>query len=564
MIKKTVSLFLSVVLLALISVTAFSAYAQNIDVEGVYINKPDVTFYVDKGVEDITDIKLNNEAIDLVSVSDYSIENEAVAAYVIVDVSGSIPSNRALDVFKDELIDFAKTFGEDDKFVLYAMGDEAKMLLSGDESIDEISSAINNIQKTNENSYIYNTLNDIYNENIQPSSYDRQFIIIISDGINYSNVTSYEKIYNKYISHSLPIYSLLYDTGSITSNRTYVSEFVDLVNDSGGYNVSYTENTGEGKLSSLIKEINDKQVVKCSAASNAIDKSISNNVLSFKCGDELVEIKNVLVTTNRIDESAPVIEEIKYDKESGNFVIVFSENISADTEKISVTKNNKTIPIGSCSIEGNKLVIKPKQEVYTGKYTFNLNSVTDVSNEKNALAQTSVTEKVDAVSIFLKIIKDFWWILIVIALLVAILLILLFVKNKKGVKKIKDIFITQIEEENVEVKHTQVVKKQYYSSPQLQAQKLSMFVEFNGNRNKIEINIVSSVIVGRSKECDICIEDSKLSRQHFAIETINNRFAISDLNTTNGTYVNGAKVHSKQLLQSGDKILAGTSMFVIL
>lgn len=564
MIKKSVSIILSVLLLFSISVTSLFAYAQDTTIEGVYVNKPDITFYVDGDSENITDVKLNREEIKVESTSDYNIKNESVVAYVIIDISGSVPNNDALNVFKAELIDFAKTFGEDDKFVLYTMGNEAKEILSGGESIDKVIKAINGIVKTNENSYIYNTLNDLYDKYVQPSSYDRQFVIIVSDGINYSNKTSHEKIYNKYISHSLPIYSLLYDTGEIGSNRSYVSEFTDLVTDSGGHSISYTENNGKGKLAALIKEINSKKVIKCLAQSNTVDQSISNNVLSFKIDDKSVELKNISVASNQEDNEAPTIKEIKYDKSSGNFIVAFSENISADTEKITVSKKDENIKIGSCSIEGNELVIKPKEDIYSGKYTFNLEGVTDISNEKNALDQFLVTEKIKATNILLKVLKDFWWMLIVVALLVAILLILLFVKNKKKVKTIKEIFETQVEEENVEVKHTQVVKKQIYTNPKVETKRLSMFVEFNGNRNKVELNVVSSVIVGRSAECDICIEDAKLSRQHFVIETINNKFVISDLNTTNGTFLNGTRVSTKQLLQPRDKIVAGTCIFIIL
>lgn len=564
MIRRISSLILCAIILFLVSISSFSAYAQDASVEGVFINKPDITFYLSNYVENVIDVKLNDELVNVNSVSKYDIDKYSVAAYVLVDVSGSIPNEDVLNVFKDELIAFAKTFGQDDKFVLYTMGDSAKEILSGGEGIDQVEKAIRSLKRTNENSYIYDTLNIVYDNNVQPANYDRQFVLVISDGINYSNKTSYEKIYKKYITHSLPVYSLLYSNGEIDANRSYISEFNDLVSDSGGYTVRYTENDGKGKLTSLIDKINDKTVVKCSAKNNTVNSNDSNNILSFNCDGNSVEIKSVFVTSNQIDDVSPEINEIAYDKISGNFVITFSENIIANTEKITVSKNDKNIKITSCTIEDNKLIIKPKEEIYTGKYTFDLGSVTDNSNEKNSLKQSSVTEKVKSTNVFLKILKDFWWILIIILLLVAILLILLFVKNKKNVKTIKEIFETQVEEENVEVKHTQVVKKKYYNNPQVESQKLSMIVEFNGNKNKVEMNVVSSVIVGRSSECDICIEDTKLSRQHFAIEIINNKFVISDLNTTNGTFVNGTKVSTKQLLLSGDKVLAGTSLFIVL
>lgn len=59
--------------------------------------------------------------------------------------------------------------------------------------------------------------------------------------------------------------------------------------------------------------------------------------------------------------------------------------------------------------------------------------------------------------------------------------------------------------------------------------------------------------VGRSPDCDLWIEDSAISRQHFCLFIKGNRVEIEDLESTNGTYVNGEPV-KKALLADGDKI----------
>lgn len=83
------------------------------------------------------------------------------------------------------------------------------------------------------------------------------------------------------------------------------------------------------------------------------------------------------------------------------------------------------------------------------------------------------------------------------------------------------------------------------------------------SEQNIETNIVSSLIVGRSDTCDIYIDDTKLSRQHFVIENDNGTFYVMDLQSRNGTMLNGIRINSRQRLSSGDKIMAGLSDIII-
>ena len=48
-----------------------------------------------------------------------------------------------------------------------------------------------------------------------------------------------------------------------------------------------------------------------------------------------------------------------------------------------------------------------------------------------------------------------------------------------------------------------------------------------------------------------------MSRQHFAITEREGMFWIEDLNTTNGTAVNGQRLAAPRMLAKGDRIEAG-------
>jgi serine/threonine-protein kinase len=70
-------------------------------------------------------------------------------------------------------------------------------------------------------------------------------------------------------------------------------------------------------------------------------------------------------------------------------------------------------------------------------------------------------------------------------------------------------------------------------------------------------------IVGRSRlvHCPMP-EDLALSRDHFLIEINPPRCEVRDLNSTNGTFVNDARVERARL-RSGDRIAAGQSVFLV-
>jgi hypothetical protein len=64
-------------------------------------------------------------------------------------------------------------------------------------------------------------------------------------------------------------------------------------------------------------------------------------------------------------------------------------------------------------------------------------------------------------------------------------------------------------------------------------------------------------VIGRSRDCDIVLSDSNVSRRHAEIRPAGNAWTITDLDSTNGVKVNGRSVTSAPL-QPGDRIVVGT------
>ena len=70
------------------------------------------------------------------------------------------------------------------------------------------------------------------------------------------------------------------------------------------------------------------------------------------------------------------------------------------------------------------------------------------------------------------------------------------------------------------------------------------------------------VLIGRGKECHVCLNDNELSRRHARIFFENDEVLIEDLDSTNGTFVNGKTVFRKSLSEN-DEIRAGNTVLTI-
>jgi hypothetical protein len=68
----------------------------------------------------------------------------------------------------------------------------------------------------------------------------------------------------------------------------------------------------------------------------------------------------------------------------------------------------------------------------------------------------------------------------------------------------------------------------------------------------------AGALIGRSREADIVLDDSNVSRRHAEISPSGPNWRIQDLGSTNGVRVNGRQVDGPHPLESGDRIELGT------
>ncbi len=72
-----------------------------------------------------------------------------------------------------------------------------------------------------------------------------------------------------------------------------------------------------------------------------------------------------------------------------------------------------------------------------------------------------------------------------------------------------------------------------------------------------------AVIIGREAINDIMLQELEISRRHASITFVGGRHTIEDLNSTNGTFVNGRRISTPVVLRDGDVIDLGDTVSLV-
>lgn len=92
------------------------------------------------------------------------------------------------------------------------------------------------------------------------------------------------------------------------------------------------------------------------------------------------------------------------------------------------------------------------------------------------------------------------------------------------------------------------------SAPSRQPTRYQPVLDVDGQRYPLDSG---TVLLGRSSEADILIDDTGVSRRHLEIQTSGGRTCAIDLGSTNGSYVNGQRLQGEAELSDGSVITMG-------
>lgn len=71
------------------------------------------------------------------------------------------------------------------------------------------------------------------------------------------------------------------------------------------------------------------------------------------------------------------------------------------------------------------------------------------------------------------------------------------------------------------------------------------------------------VVIGREDDCDIKVHDAESSRRHCEVVWKDGNFVLHDLDSSNGTFLNGTQLTSPTVLRAGDRIGIGQTLLVL-
>lgn len=95
------------------------------------------------------------------------------------------------------------------------------------------------------------------------------------------------------------------------------------------------------------------------------------------------------------------------------------------------------------------------------------------------------------------------------------------------------------------------------------AQFALLVVQGANKGTKFSLPLDSGVIIGAGRNADIALDDDVASRKHAQIWVQKGKVQVTDLGSTNGTYLNGRKVHRASLTTS-DQLLIGRTILQII
>ena len=202
----------------------------------------------------------------------------------------------------------------------------------------------------------------------------------------------------------------------------------------------------------------------------------------------------------------------------------------------------------------NTVVLTGAGALEAGTYTLSCSNICDDSQEANPVENTlSITLNASDPVIEPEE-RPIWPFILLAVLLAGALLAAVFVFYRKLKKNRGVVFV-----EGKPVLASSVDIRQHVAVVPAQKKKAELFVSSGGKKPvRLEVAIDKSIIIGRSSICDVFFDDKRMSRQHFALEWDGKDMYITDLDTTNGTAVDGVKINGKRRLDNGAQIAAGS------
>lgn len=501
---------------------------------------------------------------------------KGISYIILMDNSGSV-NQAQFDQAKAQLIQMRQSLRKGDAMTLYTVGTDnpagekteifSTRIKKADENLagdcDKIG-AITYMNTKQSMTVLYRSLNEILHEQASPKI--RTVVLLVTDGEDDSKGKDIDNVStaNTVRDASVPVYGVLLanKSGQEDDKISYTKNHILAEKNCRGYFVDCSVNPSAESVQSAFSEIQqllmkESYVVNLCAATN---QALGREQLSLEVDKTFVDPVMIDYSDYEEDTQAPQITKSvkKISKNAITFNLEDSNGVNSRDAKdkshyIIQTKSsdgkgkNWTIDSVSVKDEGVEIMVTltTKDDLFTEDYILKCSDIRDNSQNANAMnisLEFTVKDGLNPTKVaIIKAAKDYWWIALVV--LVALLgILIIWVIQKKKV-------------EAVHVDPGELVKAD--------TKKIWLTItDRSGAIKDVEWDVEGSLFVGRSNICNIYFDDDRLSKQHFVIEVTKMGYYLEDLQSTNGTFVNGVKITNRRMLLDGDEITAGREAIV--
>ena len=268
-----------------------------------------------------------------------------------------------------------------------------------------------------------------------------------------------------------------------------------------------------------------------------------------------------------VNDVHPEIVSIRPNDEENGFLIEFSETVNGadqpENYKILLGDDEQVIREVKTDPDHKNAEVILKRHLKNDTYVISFDGIVDAGTGNNTLLEqkkdvtlNGITEP-GLIGTTVDVAKRWWPVVLTVLVLLILLFIFLFMRKLKK-KKLTVIAGEIVKSDNVDSKFHVGMESGPAGIP------ITMWIS-NGHDEPKEVKRIlnGSMCVGRSpKECDVFCDDRTMSKQHFmlSMEKDGNMY-ITDLESTNGTSVNGVRIRTKWKLMPGDEVFAGNLKF---
>lgn len=508
---------------------------------------------------------------------------EGIAYIILMDNSGSV-NEAQFSEMKNQLVQLRQSLKKGDEMTLYTVGTDNSegeksqvftRAVTGKDEKDKTEDCekieqITYMKAADSKTVLYRSLNQVLQEQGAPKK--RTVVLLITDGEDDSkgkdidNVSTARTVKEA----SVPVYGILLNRKPPKSGKTeeqdekisYTKNEILAEKNCRGYYYDCSVDGTEESVKKAFETIHtllqkETYVVNLAAPTNQI---VGKGQLELTVDGSAVDGISVDYSDYEKDDDAPNIvgnveevgsNSITFSLQDKNGINMADANEASNymVQSVSEKRDGKIWIIESVNTtaKGNEIAVTltMTEDFFNDAYTLHCSNIRDKSQDANEMdisVPFSIENGLDARNVAMQeTVKSYWWIGLVALVIIIGSIIIIVIRRKK----------------------TEVIGVVPDELEKADSKKIRLTItDRSGAIKDVEWNVEGSLFVGRSSICNIFFDDDRLSKQHFVVEVNKMGCFIVDLESTNGTFVNGVKITNRRMLLDGDVITAGREKIV--